>query len=63
MFRYMIKIKKQKSVIMDVNKLILLVQDVLERYDKNKNSLRILIELISLYREVEDKKIKIKVPT
>ena len=37
---------------MDVQRLIFLIQDVLERYDKNKNSFKILMELITLYREV-----------
>lgn len=42
MFQFLFHIKAQREKVMNLNKLIILVQDVLEKYDKEKESNLIL---------------------
>ena len=35
---------------MTMNRLVILIQDVMEKYDKDKDSFRILEELVTLYQ-------------
>jgi len=39
-----------------------LLQDVVEKFDKEKQSDKILLELVKLYKETTDKKIMINIP-
>ena len=62
MFKYLIHIKNQRQNIMTMNKLVVLIQDVMQKYDKDKDSFKILEELVTLYQEVTSQKIFIQIP-
>ena len=62
MFEYLIRIKNQQKRICNHEHLSILLQDVVEKFDKDKQSEKILLELVKLYKDTTDKKVSISIP-
>lgn len=62
MFRHLLGIKPQKQKIQTGVYLSLLIQEIIEKFDKDKESDKILGELVRLYREVSIGPVIIKMP-
>jgi hypothetical protein len=62
MFNYLVHIKDKRAELQSKAKLSMLLLELLEHYDKEKESDKILNELVRMYREVSSAKIVISMP-
>jgi hypothetical protein len=62
MFEFLMSIRNQKKKMQTKERMNVLVSEVFERFDRDKDSHKILHSLVNLYKDVDDSKILIKIP-